>query len=376
MSHVSPDISPHAPFHPPSLVHHFRPFEFLSHHKIWIVVGIAIALVLGLAAATIAYSVSAANARTAAQDTIARAEKAIDTASLAAEPGSPEEAELNTARQSLADANGFLATGSFFFTRGAYRDANKKAGEAEQTANTINKRVTSLFGAAAVEDPLAVANNFGESKTFELYQKYPRTPEATTALTMAEDKFVSYMNGTLSGSNTHTLPNSDTDTLLRAAADFSAAFPIKSDKIVNKTKELAISLATANLGLLNGVLKENQDDIAKMNTSGGGSGTFGTTDSPAYTGGTGHLRKMLNAFMVPTLYQSPETQRLFSLLTETSAMSEEIAAMKPIDTQTSGNVTTSTYSQSQIDRVSEITAAMAPKLSEAQTLLNAVKAQP
>lgn len=287
---------------------------------------------------------------------ITQAEGAIDAASLAAEPGSQEETELNAARQSLADAKGDYEKGGFF-NRGGYREAENEAREADQAASAITDRVAGLLKEARSQmssNALAVASY---SKAFDLNRRYPRTPEAVEALSMSEDNFVASMLYTASLTN---------------AVEFTAAFPGKSDRIVGKAKGLLTSLSDSQLSSLSAGLKKNQDDVAAMNTGGRASGSGWSGNDPQ---DTAELRQALSAAQAPTLYQSAEMQRLISILGDASAMSEEIMGMKPVQSRTSGTTTTSTYSQGQIDRVAQINAAMAPMLNEAQALLNTVKAQ-
>ncbi len=139
-----------------------------------LVAAILVALVL-VALGTAAYQTNqkATAAREAARKAISVAERKLDLAQTAVEPGTPEELDFKVATDRVTAAKKAFAEGSWLKTA-KYESALSNAKSAEVLASDITEQVTSLAERASAEGSIDLY--------FELYERFPRTYEGKRAL--------------------------------------------------------------------------------------------------------------------------------------------------------------------------------------------------
>ncbi len=329
----------------------------MERKNIIIIISVVVLLLCCLASACglSAFALIATGMRADADSAISKAASKIKKAQLATEKGSNEEKELADAKDLLNEAKTLRNKGSYIDLE-PYEKAVSKADYSAKISYRILKRVADL---------LAEADERGEDEPFsefvkgyfDLYHRYPRTPEAKKALEMAEAELE--------------VEVVDADPLnkLLTIALFNKLYPKedKPDSGKDMAREAVIELASTRIEDLKQSQQINQNWCNHMSVErvaeGAIQGEFRNQpigDAEAY--GT---QQIIND--MPNLYQDANVQRLASLICEGCRLVQQCTTVgaSPISKDESSDY----YSDEQIATVSGACSQMSPIISEIDKLL-------
>lgn len=132
------------------------------------------------------FALIASSQKAKADSAIAKATSKVKKAQLATEPDSNEETELNNAKELLRDAKTLRQKGSYTDLE-PFQQAYNKASYSAKMSDRILTRVADLLIEITEREDNEPFDEFIKGY-FDLYSKYPRTPEAKKALEMAESE--------------------------------------------------------------------------------------------------------------------------------------------------------------------------------------------
>ena len=288
-------------------------------------------------------------ARGTATEAIVAAEKALQDAQLAVEPGSQELTENQQAQAALSEAKRLRDAG-FLVLASRYREAEQKAASARKTATKITDRVEALADQAA-EFADSGQSDPAVDLYFKLHDRYPRTAAGRNAIELA---------GEVLASN---LPSGDYDSLIKIKA-FCKECPEKVPAAVYTAADKRLkSAADSSLSWQRMIVANNKSWAKKLRS--GKRTTFGIQ-------GTSKSETTELSRMIATLsaVKGTEYKKALVLLRDCSKLGQTCDKISRSPVRKTS--TTWYFSSSQISRIAKLSSQMDAKLKKANALLKKV----
>jgi hypothetical protein len=281
-------------------------------------------------------------AKNAAAASIAAARKAIAAAEPAVEPGSQELTESQKSTAALDEATLLYASGSMFDSA-RYDQAKTKSDQARKLALGITARVAAMADNASQADVDQAIDLY-----FELYKKYPRTPQGQGAIDEAANALLNSLSG---GSSVD-----DLDAIGTFCTDCPGDVP---STVLDAAATDIKSIASDSLDYQSPMVSSNKRWVKALRGK-GANFTISGTDSTD-TGQLSHVLGLLTAV------QGDAYRSALTLLRDSSRLGEKCSKIGRSPVRKKGNA--SYFSSSQVNRISSYSKQMSAKLSKARGLL-------
>lgn len=290
---------------------------------------------------------SVASARSSSSQAIEETSQNIDRALLASAPGSPEEAGLQASQAELAEARQLFDGGSIF-SKGNYADAEAKAREADEYAQSILDRLADEYAAA---DKAMSGHDFVNA--FAFCKKYPHTDEALLLLDRSEEMYFEAI--------AMLQLDADSDVkILEETRLFDSAYPIPEvpKSITDNTGDMLVDIAVDYVYGVDLRLTADKSNLKKIETSYDKHKVWPLPDD------LNAATAKANADMAQ-LRMPAELQQLYALMTQMQQSAAEF----------NSDSSSGLLYESQLARLDKLTSSLDQQTAEAKALIDTIKAK-